>query len=465
MSETTVSGEPRTVDRSEILVEEGFNPRGELGDLAELKLSIERHGILVPLLVRPTDNNKVALVDGHRRLAAGELAGVERFPVLVREDLDGQALVAAMVTALKREDLDVVEEAKAYGRLIDGGLTRKGAAEAVGVAAARRDHAAADPAAAGGAVPGDRHRGDRAVEHPRAGGGRQGVAGAGRADRARVARADRRLGGRASRVDPPGQGRAVARQRRRRRPARARRRAAQEGRRRCRTSGAGGGRASAKQELDRARAAGVLYADKRDDDGYGLRSAVICDTELVRELTVTALERDWERRQRQLADDRAAQGKPEPGTPEADKAKTARKAELRASARAGGQGPRGQPGPGPQAARAAGRGRLVQGPGRPVGLLAAVSPGAGLLDRAERRRPLHGGRARRARAALRAAGLAGGARAQERHRQGHLRRRREARPRAARTSSSASGPGSKWPRPPSRPPAGSSSRWRRRTGR
>ena len=79
------------------------------------------------------------------------------------------------------------------------------------------------------------------------------------------------------------------------------------------------------QELDRARAAGVLYTE--DDDGYGYRSAVICDTELVRELTVAVLERDVERRKRRLADDRKAQGKPEPGTPEADRVKAERKAE------------------------------------------------------------------------------------------------------------------------------------------
>jgi ParB/RepB/Spo0J family partition protein len=329
MSESTVSGEPRTVDRSEILVEEGFNPRGELGDLAELKLSIERHGILVPLLVRPTDNNKVALVDGHRRLAAGDLAGVKRFPVLVREDLDGQALVAAMVTALKREDLDVVEEAKAYGRLIDGGLTRKGAAEAVGVpqravttrlailqlpealypaiatgeialssipelvAAAKVSPALAE--LIGGESPGqiDAWAAERVVSTRQ---GKDGLWPASGVDVDQLELGDEQQ----KKVT------ALSDQWSRWRPR------------------------FGEAELDRARAAGVLYADKRDHDGYGLRSAVICDTELVRELTVTALERDWERRQRQLADNRAAQGKPEPGTPEADKAKTARKAELRA---------------------------------------------------------------------------------------------------------------------------------------
>jgi ParB/RepB/Spo0J family partition protein len=126
-------GEARTVTRAQITVEDGFNPRSGLGELDELVGSVSRHGILQPLLVRPGDNGTFVLVDGHRRLAAAVQAKLEQVPVLVREDLNDNALVAALVTALKREDLDPVEEAKAYRRLIEGGLTKKGAAEAVGV--------------------------------------------------------------------------------------------------------------------------------------------------------------------------------------------------------------------------------------------------------------------------------------------------------------------------------------------
>jgi ParB family transcriptional regulator, chromosome partitioning protein len=122
-------GEARTVTRAQIAVEDGFNPRSGLGELDDLVASISRHGILQPLLVRPGDNGTFVLVDGHRRLAAAAQAELDQVPVLVREDLNDKALV----TALKREDLDPVEEAKAYRRLIEGGLTKKGAAEAVGV--------------------------------------------------------------------------------------------------------------------------------------------------------------------------------------------------------------------------------------------------------------------------------------------------------------------------------------------
>jgi ParB/RepB/Spo0J family partition protein len=94
-------GEARTVTRAQIAVEDGFTPRSGLGELGDLVASVSRHGILQPLLVRPGDNGTFVLVDGHRRLAAAAQAGLEQVPVLVREDLNDNALVAALATALK----------------------------------------------------------------------------------------------------------------------------------------------------------------------------------------------------------------------------------------------------------------------------------------------------------------------------------------------------------------------------
>ena len=190
MSEQTSAGQALTVECSQIEVEKGFNPRDGLGDLDLLVASVARHGILQPLLVRPGKDGALVLVDGHRRLAAPARPAWTRVPVLVRDDLDGQALVAALVTALKREDLDPVEQAKAYGRLVDGGLTRKGAAEAVGVAqkavTARLQilqlPEALHPAIATGEI--------ALSSVPDAGGDGQGLAGAGRAGRPRGARPD-----------------------------------------------------------------------------------------------------------------------------------------------------------------------------------------------------------------------------------------------------------------------------------
>lgn len=68
------------------------------------------------MLVRPGDDDgSFVLVDGHRRLAAAAQAGVEQIPVLVRDDIDGQALVAALVTALKREGLDPARRPRPAG--------------------------------------------------------------------------------------------------------------------------------------------------------------------------------------------------------------------------------------------------------------------------------------------------------------------------------------------------------------
>jgi ParB/RepB/Spo0J family partition protein len=327
---TTVNGgEARTVERAQLAVEEGFNPRAGLGELKELVASIERHGILQPLLVRPDGNGGLVLVDGHRRLAAAAEAGLERVPVLVREDLNGGALVAALVTVLKREDLDPVEEAKAYGRLVDGGLTRKGAAEAVGVPQRTvttrlqilEVPEALHPAIAAGQIPLSNVAPLVAM--------------------AKVSPCLAELVGRESpgQIDAWAAERAVA---------------ARQGENglwpaaaidveRLELNGEQRAQVEAlsdqwsawrprfgEEELDRARAAGVLYTDKDDGDGLGFRSGVICDTELVRELTVAVLAREYEQRQRRLADNRAARGKPEPGTPEADNAKAQRKAELQA---------------------------------------------------------------------------------------------------------------------------------------
>jgi ParB/RepB/Spo0J family partition protein len=324
VSKTNV-GEARTVARSQITIEAGFNPRSDLGELDELAASVARHGILQPLLVRPAEDGRcLILVDGHRRLAAAAQAELEMVPVLVRSDLDGGALVAALVTALKREDLDPVEEAKAYGRLIDGGLTKKGVAESVGVpqktvtvrlqildVPAKLHPAIASGKIALSSVPTlvamarvsprlaevvgltspnqiDAWTAERAVaDEP----GKHGLWPASAVDVERL-----ELDG-----DQRKQAEALSDEWSTWRPR------------------------FGEQELDRARAAGVLYTD--NDDGYGYRSAVICDTELVRELTVAVLERDYKSRQRRVAEDRTAQGKPVPGSEEAERLKAERKAE------------------------------------------------------------------------------------------------------------------------------------------
>ncbi|MBF0624754.1 MAG: ParB/RepB/Spo0J family partition protein [Magnetococcales bacterium] len=95
------------------------NPDGEA--LNELADSIREHGILQPLLVRiPREGveGRYELIAGERRLRAARLAGLERVPVLVEEMDDGQSLEVAILENVQREDLNVVEAARGYQRLV-----------------------------------------------------------------------------------------------------------------------------------------------------------------------------------------------------------------------------------------------------------------------------------------------------------------------------------------------------------
>lgn len=108
------------------------NVRSTLGDLRALVNSIEAQGILEPLLVRPNGDG-YEIVAGHRRFAAGAEADLTEFPVIIRE-LDDQETVAIMlVENLQREDIDPLDEARGYFRLVEFGWTQKKLSEAVGV--------------------------------------------------------------------------------------------------------------------------------------------------------------------------------------------------------------------------------------------------------------------------------------------------------------------------------------------
>ena len=114
-----------------------FQPRGaiDLEALQELTDSIRARGILQPLLVRPKpdDPARYQIVAGERRWRAAGAAGLHEVPVLVRETTDGDAAAAALVENLQRQDLDPVDEARGYARLLDQfGLTPESLGQAVG---------------------------------------------------------------------------------------------------------------------------------------------------------------------------------------------------------------------------------------------------------------------------------------------------------------------------------------------
>lgn len=85
---------------------------------AQLVQSIQEHGILEPLLVRPVDNENYELIAGERRYRAAETLGLQNVPVVVREFDDRQALQVALIENLQREDLNPVEETEGILELL-----------------------------------------------------------------------------------------------------------------------------------------------------------------------------------------------------------------------------------------------------------------------------------------------------------------------------------------------------------
>jgi ParB family chromosome partitioning protein len=112
-----------------------YQPREVFGDtgIEELTASIRDNGVLQPLVVRRVGEGHYQLIAGERRLRAAQRAGLERVPIIVREANDGEALELALVENLQRENLNPLEEARAYQRLGDEfGLVQEEIAQRVG---------------------------------------------------------------------------------------------------------------------------------------------------------------------------------------------------------------------------------------------------------------------------------------------------------------------------------------------
>ncbi len=89
--------------------------------LADLVLSIKEKGVLQPLLVRknPKKATGYELIAGERRFRASKMAGLKKIPVIVKDFSDKDALEVALIENLQREDLNPLEEAEAYKRLLE----------------------------------------------------------------------------------------------------------------------------------------------------------------------------------------------------------------------------------------------------------------------------------------------------------------------------------------------------------
>lgn len=110
-----------------------YQPRTEMDEdaLADLAESIRTHGVLEPIIVRPSGNG-YELVVGERRWRAARQAGLSEIPAVVRDLTDQEAAVVALVENLQREDLNPIEEAKAFRRLLELNLTQEEVAAQVG---------------------------------------------------------------------------------------------------------------------------------------------------------------------------------------------------------------------------------------------------------------------------------------------------------------------------------------------
>ena len=128
-----LGAEPSEVDLDSI-VPGPMQPRTHFDEAAleSLAESIKTHGIVQPLLVRRRDGG-YELIAGERRWRAAKLAGISHVPVIVKEVPDDSLLEIALIENIQRENLNPIEEAHAYKKLIETvGLTQESLASRVG---------------------------------------------------------------------------------------------------------------------------------------------------------------------------------------------------------------------------------------------------------------------------------------------------------------------------------------------
>jgi ParB family chromosome partitioning protein len=103
---------------------------GELGELAD---SIKEHGIIQPIIAEDAGDGSFIIIAGERRSRAAKIAGLKDVPVILRNYSDEKRMIVSIIENVQREDLNPIEEAAAYKRLMDlTGLSQDEAAAKVG---------------------------------------------------------------------------------------------------------------------------------------------------------------------------------------------------------------------------------------------------------------------------------------------------------------------------------------------
>ncbi|MGT2755241.1 ParB/RepB/Spo0J family partition protein [Streptococcus ovis] len=111
-----------------------YQPRQEFNQLKleELAQSIKENGIIQPLIVRKSSIVGYELLAGERRLRASQIAGLDEVPVLVKNLSDDEMRYQSIIENLQRADLNPIEEAQSYKKLIETGLTHEEIAHIMG---------------------------------------------------------------------------------------------------------------------------------------------------------------------------------------------------------------------------------------------------------------------------------------------------------------------------------------------
>ncbi|MFZ2193345.1 MAG: ParB/RepB/Spo0J family partition protein [Candidatus Moraniibacteriota bacterium] len=116
---------PKLLDDREIeisrIVPNPHQPRFHFDEtkLQELSDSIKEHGIIQPIVVSENETGSYEIIAGERRFQAAKLAGLLKVPVIVRKATEQQKLELAIIENIQRHDLNPIEEAKSYQKLID----------------------------------------------------------------------------------------------------------------------------------------------------------------------------------------------------------------------------------------------------------------------------------------------------------------------------------------------------------
>lgn len=132
--QTAESNEPIKEISLQEIVPNQHQPRRDFDEeaLAELAQSVKQHGIIQPVVVRKTLTG-YELVAGERRWRASQMAGLKQIPAVIREFTDAEMMEIALVENLQRQNLNVIEEAVAFRRLIEEfGLTQEEVSQRIG---------------------------------------------------------------------------------------------------------------------------------------------------------------------------------------------------------------------------------------------------------------------------------------------------------------------------------------------